>query len=70
MQGVWKGDQCKKDKSDDFEWNGKTEGNAARAGDPVSGLGGRSPKSVLIFLKVGGAKVAFRPPSKIIEGRT
>jgi len=40
----------------------------SRAGDPISGLGGRSPKSELIYLKVGGAKVAFRPPSKIIEG--
>src|SRR6184192_469847 len=29
MQGVWNGDQCEKDKSDDYEWNGKTEGDAA-----------------------------------------
>ena len=29
MQGVWKRDQSKKDKSDDHEWNGKTEGDAA-----------------------------------------
>ena len=29
MQGVWNEDQCKKDKSDDYEWNGKTGGNAA-----------------------------------------
>src|SRR3989441_2670099 len=27
MQGVWNGDQCKKDKSDDYESNGKTEGS-------------------------------------------
>src|SRR5437867_1359751 len=26
MQSVWNGDQCKKYKSDDYEWNGKTEG--------------------------------------------
>ena len=29
MQGVWNLDQCEKDKSDDYEWNGKTEGDAA-----------------------------------------
>src|SRR2546425_6134451 len=29
MQGVWNGDQCEKYKSDDYEWNGKTEGDAA-----------------------------------------
>src|SRR3989442_628777 len=29
MQGVWNGDQREKDKSDDYEWNGKTEGGAA-----------------------------------------
>ena len=29
MQDVWNGDQCKKDKSDDYKWNSKTEGDAA-----------------------------------------
>ena len=29
MQDIWNGDQCKKDKSDDYEWKGKTEGDAA-----------------------------------------
>src|SRR3989442_12427411 len=29
MQGGWNGDHCEKDKSDDYEWNGKTEGDAA-----------------------------------------
>ena len=29
MQVVWNEDQYKKPKSDDYEWNGKTEGDAA-----------------------------------------
>ena len=29
MQGVWNGGQRNIDKSDDYEWNGKTEGDAA-----------------------------------------
>ena len=27
--GLWNGDQCKKEKNDDYKWNDKTEGDAA-----------------------------------------